>query len=50
MVTYHHPGIYIQEIPGAHGIQDASTSVAAFLGITDGGPINTPTLITSWNA
>jgi len=49
VATYQHPGIYIQEIPGAHTIQGASTSVAAFLGITDAGPVNTPTLITSWN-
>lgn len=50
MATYQHPGVYIQEIPSARSIQGASTSVAAFLGITDAGPINTPTLITSWNA
>lgn len=40
----------IPEIPGAPSIQGASTSVAAFLGITDAGPVNTPTLITSWDA
>jgi uncharacterized protein len=50
VATYQHPGIYIQEIPGARSIQGASTSVAIFLGITDAGPVNTPTLITSWNA
>ena len=50
MATYQHPGNYIQGIPNAHGIQGVSTSVAAFLGITDAGPINTPILITSWNA
>jgi len=50
VATYQHPGIYIQEIPSQRSIQGASTSVAAFLGVTDAGPINTPTLITSWNA
>lgn len=50
MATYQHPGIYIQEIPSQRSIQGASTSVPAFIGITDIGPINTPTLITSWNA
>jgi uncharacterized protein len=50
VATYQHPGIYIQEIPSQRSIQSASTSVPAFLGITDAGPINTPTLITSWNA
>lgn len=49
MVTYQHPGVYIQDIPGEHGILGASTSVAAFIGVTDAGPVNTPTLITSWN-
>jgi phage tail sheath protein FI len=50
VATYQHPGIYIQEIPSARSIQGASTSVAAFVGVTDMGPINTPTLVTSWSA
>lgn len=50
MANYQHPGIYIQEIPSTRSIQGASTSVAAFIGVTDTGPLNTPTLITSWNA
>jgi len=50
VATYQHPGTYTQEIPGTRDITGASTSVAAFLGITDVGPINTPTLITSWKA
>lgn len=48
--TYLHPGVYIQEVPGARTIQGASTSTAAFVGVTEKGPINQPTLITSWNA
>ncbi|WP_205744378.1 phage tail sheath C-terminal domain-containing protein [Dyella sp. M7H15-1] len=50
MATYLHPGIYIEEIPGARSIQGASTSVAAFIGGAEMGPFNVPTLITSWNA
>lgn len=50
MATYQHPGIYIQEVPGARSIQGASTSVAAFIGVAEMGPVNIPTLITSWNA
>ncbi|NIF75204.1 phage tail sheath family protein [Burkholderia sp. Ap-962] len=48
--NYYHPGIYIQEVPSARTIQGASTSTPAFIGVTETGPINTPTLITSWNA
>ncbi|QDQ28006.1 phage tail sheath family protein [Chitinimonas arctica] len=50
MPTYSHPGIYIEEIPSTRSVQGASTSVAAFVGVTESGPYNTPTLITSWNA
>lgn len=50
MANYLHPGIYIQEIPGTRSIQGASTSVAAFVGATESGPYESPTLITSWNA
>lgn len=50
MAQYRHPGIYIEEIPSARTIQGASTSVAAFVGYTETGPTNQPTLITSWNA
>ncbi|MFC5743235.1 phage tail sheath family protein [Dyella tabacisoli] len=50
MANYLHPGIYIEEIPGTRSIQGASTSVAAFVGVVENGPPDTPTLITSWNA
>lgn len=50
MANYLHPGIYIEEVPGTRSIQGASTSVAAFVGVTEFGPSNNPTLITSWNA
>jgi phage tail sheath protein FI len=47
--TYYHPGLYIQEVPSARSVQGASTSVAAFVGVTQSGPVATPTLVTSWN-
>ncbi|WP_230414244.1 phage tail sheath C-terminal domain-containing protein [Collimonas silvisoli] len=50
MATYNHPGIYIQEVPSTRSIQGASTSTAAFVGVTETGPFMQPTLITSWNA
>lgn len=50
MANYLHPGIYIEEVPGTRSIQGASTSVAAFVGVTEFGPPDAPTLITSWNA
>ncbi|RKP46837.1 phage tail sheath family protein [Trinickia fusca] len=48
--TYKHPGIYIEEVPSARTIQGASTSTAVFIGVTEFGPTQLPTLITSWNA
>lgn len=52
--NYNHPGIYIEEVPSARNIQGASTSTAAFVGVTelgtDLGLTEQPTLITSWNA
>lgn len=48
--NYTHPGLYIEEVPSAHTIQGAPTSVAAFVGMTEQGLPNTPTLITSWAA
>lgn len=50
MPNYAHPGIYVQEVPGTRSIQGASTSVAAFVGLTETGPLNQPILLTSWNA
>lgn len=50
MVNYLHPGVFIQEVPSARSIQGVSTSVAAFVGLTEKGPTNVPTLLTSWNA
>jgi len=46
MLTYLHPGVYIEEIPsGVRPIEGVSTSTAAFVGYTTRGPMNEPTLI-----
>lgn len=49
MATYRAPGVYIEEVPGARTISGVSTDIAAFVGITERGKQNVPTLITSWN-
>lgn len=46
--TYKTPGIYLEAIPASpKPIQGVSTSVAAFIGETQKGPV-TPTAVTSW--
>src|SRR5215216_3130868 len=43
MPTYLTPGVYVEEVPSANKpIEGVSTSVAAFVGLTPGGPVNTP--------
>ena len=40
MADYRHPGVYVQELPSAvQPIQGVSTSTAAFIGVTNKGPI-----------
>ena len=40
-----HPGVYVQEVPSAvRAIEGVSTSTAAFVGVTDKGPIPGNTL------
>jgi phage tail sheath protein FI len=40
MSEYLHPGVYVQEVPSAvRPIEGVSTSTAAFVGITDKGPV-----------
>ncbi|HWQ14147.1 MAG TPA: phage tail sheath subtilisin-like domain-containing protein [Roseiflexaceae bacterium] len=55
---YHTPGVYIEEIPsGSRPIQGVSTSIAAFLGVTEKCPVDEsgatllgrPFLVTSWD-
>ncbi|MEM7583454.1 MAG: phage tail sheath C-terminal domain-containing protein [Acidobacteriota bacterium] len=50
MLTYLHPGVYVEEIPsGSKPIEGVATSVAAFVGHTTRGPIDTPVLIHQWS-
>jgi len=50
MPSYLHPGVYIEEIPsGSKPIEGVSTSTTAFVGTTFRGPVNTPTLIGTWD-
>ena len=49
MPTYLSPGVYVEEVDGgSKPISGAGTSVAAFVGLTQKGPVNTPTLVTNW--
>jgi len=46
--SYRAPGIYVEEVSsGSHPIAPVGTSTAAFIGVTQKGPVNTATLITS---
>jgi phage tail sheath protein FI len=47
--TYLSPGVYVEEVDrGPKPIQGVSTSVAAFIGFAQKGPIDQPTLVTNW--
>ena len=49
MPTYLTPGVYVEEVPSASKpIEGVSTSVAAFVGLAPGGPVNTPMRISNW--
>ena len=46
---YLSPGVYVEEVDrGAKPIEGVGTSVAAFIGFAEKGPLNTPTLVTNW--
>ena len=48
MPTYLTPGVYITEVSsGSRPIETVETSVAAFIGVTQRGPVNSPVSITS---
>ena len=49
-VQVSYPGVYIEEFAPASPIEGVSTSVAAFIGIAEKGPILEPTLLTSFDA
>jgi phage tail sheath protein FI len=49
MPTYLTPGVYVEEVPSSSKpIEGVGTSVAAFVGLAPGGPINTPMRISNW--
>lgn len=48
MPEYLAPGVYVEEVSsGVQPIQGVATSITAFVGMTERGPIGTPTVITS---
>lgn len=49
MPTYLYPGVYVKELPdGVHPIEGVPTAVAGYVGLTEGGPFDTPSLVGSW--
>lgn len=49
MPTYLSPGVYVEETDsGSRPIEGVGTAVAAFVGLAESGPYNTPTLVTNW--
>ncbi len=51
MPTYLSPGVYVEEVEsGARPLEGVGTAVAAFVGLAEEGPYNTPTLVSSWRA
>ena len=49
MPTYLSPGVYVEEVPaGSRPIEGVGTSVAAFIGLAERGPVNEPTLVSNW--
>jgi phage tail sheath protein FI len=50
MPTYLSPGVYVEEVPStSKPIEGVSTSIAAFVGLAPGGPVNTPMRISNWS-
>jgi phage tail sheath protein FI len=49
MPTYLTPGVYVEEVPStSKPIEGVGTSIAAFVGLAPGGPVNTPIRIANW--
>src|SRR4051812_10222866 len=47
--AYLTPGVYVEEVPSSNKpIEGVGTSVAAFVGLAPGGPINRPMRISNW--
>ncbi|MEI7034382.1 phage tail sheath family protein [Streptomyces pratensis] len=50
MPSYLSPGVYVEEIEsGSRPIEGVGTSVAAFVGFAQKGPLDEPTLVTNWS-
>jgi Bacteriophage tail sheath protein len=48
--TLTYPGVYVEEIPsGVHPITGVATSITAFVGFAQRGPVNEPTLVLSFS-
>ena len=49
MPKYLSPGVYVEEVEsGSRPIEGVGTAVAAFVGLAETGPFNTPTLVSNW--
>ena len=49
MPSYLSPGVYVEEVEaGSRPIEGVGTAVAAFVGLAERGPFNTPTLVSNW--
>src|ERR1700756_697079 len=49
MPSYLTPGVYVEEVPsGSKPIEGVGTSIAAFVGLAPGGPVNKPMRISNW--
>jgi len=50
MPNYLSPGVYVEEVQAAsRPIEGAGTAVAAFVGLAQRGPANTPVMVTNWS-
>jgi len=49
MPNYLSPGVYVEEVQAAsRPIEGVGTAVAAFVGLAQRGPANTPLMVTNW--
>ena len=50
MPNYLSPGVYVEEVQAAsRPIEGVGTAVAAFVGLAQRGPANTPVMVTNWS-
>jgi phage tail sheath protein FI len=50
MSAFTYPGVYIEEVPsGQHTITGVATSIAAFIGWSNQGPVNEAAMVESWS-